>query len=772
MPEGMLRNWIEPPPVEVPADLQNAIGGRALVGQILTRRGLQALPAARAFLDPAAYSPTGPDFLPGMAAAVERIERAFRQGEKICVWGDFDVDGQTSTTLLVSALRALGGDVIYHIPVRARESHGVNWEYLEPILAGGVRLVVTCDTGISSNDALARAQQMGVDVVVTDHHDPPDELPPAWALVNPKLAEGEHALSGLPGVGVAYKLAEALFIRAGRAEEANSFLDLVALGIVADLAMQTADTRYLLQRGLDVLRTTQRCGLQTMFELAGLQAANLTEEHIGFVLGPRMNALGRLDDANPIVELLTTADPGRARILASHLEGLNARRRLLTDQVLRGALAQIEKDSSLLEQSALVLAHPEWPAGVIGIVASELAERYNRPTILLAAPPGQPARGSARSIEGVNITAGIASQKHLLLGYGGHPMAAGLSMEADNLPAFRRGLSRFVEKALGGAAPRPTLTIDGYLSLSDLSLELVADLERLAPFGPGNPPLVLAVPRLSILSSAAIGRDSDHLQITVRDEHDRTHRVIWWRGAGWPLPEGVFDLACVVRASNYRGQRDVQVEWVDARPVSAPEIDLRRTITVIDQRDQDHPLPVLQSILAETQAVVWAEGEARERLAGLGIPARDRTQLTPADTLILWTPPPGRAELQAGLDAAVPRSVVVFAVDAVEDNPEPFLRRLAGLARYAVEKLEGKVELARLAAAAGQRPSAVRLGLKWMQQRGMIQAAWDGEQITLTPGTRTASPEAEESLNQLRKLLAETAAYRQYFRTADKENLM
>ena len=315
--------------------------------------------------------------------------------------------------------------------------------------------MVTCDTGISSHEPLRLARTRGVDVIVTDHHDLPESLPEAYAIVNPKLLPGGHPLSGLPGVGVAYKLAELLYERAGHAGETEGFLDLVALGIVADLALQSADTRYLLQRGLPVLRQARRVGLQVMMEISGLQPAYLTEEHIGFVLGPRLNALGRLDDANPAVELLTTPETGRARVIATHLEGLNARRRLLTDQVLKGALAQIEKDRTLLEQAVLVLAHPDWPAGVIGIVASELAERYNRPTILLAAPPGQPARGSARSIDGVNITAAIAAQKDLLLGFGGHPMAAGLSLDPAHLTAFRRGISRYVERALGGAAPRP-----------------------------------------------------------------------------------------------------------------------------------------------------------------------------------------------------------------------------------------------------------------------------------------------------------------------------
>lgn len=773
---GLLRNWIDPEPVEVDPAFQAAIGGHPLVAQILARRGLQDLSAAQAFLDPDLYSPAPASALPGIPEACLRIEKAIDRQETICVWGDFDVDGQTSTTLLVSTLRDLGAKVVYHIPVRDRESHGVNIRYLQLVLDGGASLVVTCDTGITAHEALAYARSRGVDVIVTDHHTLPEQLPPAFALINPRLIPGENPLSGLPGVGVAYKLAEALYQQAGRGQDAANLLDLVSMGIVADVAEQTADTRYLLQRGLPILRQANRVGLQAMFELSGLQPAFLTEEHIGFVLGPRLNALGRLDDANPAVELLTTSDLGRARVLATHLEGLNARRRLLTGQVLKGAQAQIERDSSLLEQAVLVLSHPEWPAGVIGIVASELVERYNRPTILLSTPPGQAARGSARSIEGVNITAAIASQQNLLQGFGGHPMAAGLSLDPSNLAAFRRGISRYVEKILGGTPPQPTLPVDGYISLNDLSLDLVADLERLAPFGPGNPPLVLAIPRLTILSSSTIGRDGSHLQITVKDEHDHTRRVLWWGGADWPLPEGIFDLACVVRASNYRGQRDIQVEWVDARRLVGTEIELRRTLAVVDQRGLDHPLPVLRDIFAEVEAgegaVIWAEADARDRLAAEQITASDRSRLVPASTFILWTTPPGRNELEKALEIVQPRTVIIFGVDPAGDQPDLFLQRLAGLAKYAIDKLGGTVPLERLAGATGQRESAVRIGLQWLEQRGVLQVAWLPEGLVqILPGTSNPVP-AEEVFARLKLLLEETSAYRRYFRSAEKDNLL
>jgi single-stranded-DNA-specific exonuclease len=791
MPEGLLRDWVDPSPVTPSDALRAVLGGSLLAAQILARRGLTDPADTRAFIDPGAYTPAPADALPGLTAACEQIEQAIRAGDKILVWGDFDVDGQTSTTLLVSALRGLGASVAYHIPVRARESHGVNWENLEPLLAGGVRLVLTCDTGISSNEPLERAEGRGARVVISDHHDLPEHLPRVCAITNPKLRAEPHPQSGLPGVGVAYLLAEALYQRAGRAEQANAFLDLAALGIVADLAEQRDDTRHLLQRGLAALRQTSRTGLRIMFELAALNPAFLTEEHIGFVLGPRMNALGRLDDANPIVEFLTTSDEDRARLLANHLEGLNARRRLLTAQVLSGALAQIEKDPRLLEESALVLAHPEWPAGVIGIVASELSERFNRPTVLLSAPLGQPARGSARSVEGVNITEAIAAQHRLLLGFGGHPMAAGLSLEAENLTAFRRGLSKSVERALGGMQARPTLALDGETRLPDLSLEMVSSLERLAPFGPGNPTPALLVRRLTILNASSIGRDGEHLRITVQDEQGNDQKVVWWRGAGWPLPEGVFDLACLARTSNYRGQSEVQVQWIDARPVEVEGVTLRsRTVSVIDQRGQAHPLPVLQQMLAETPAVVWGEGATGVTGAtgvagatgvtsatgvasatGVGdLPLRDRGSLTPSETLIIWTTPPGWSELQAVLESVKPRTVVVFGVDPGESDLEGFLKRLAGLAKYAITQ-GGRVSPTRLAAATAQREAAVRLGLQWLEQRGLLHAAFLPEgDVFLTSGDGPLGS-GVELLKPLRALIEETAAYRRYFKTAEKENL-
>ncbi len=454
-----MKTWMEPPLESPPLPLQQLVGGHPLIAQVMARRGFHEPESARAFLDPGAYTPHSPFELPGMQPAVERLEQALRREETICVWGDFDVDGQTATTLLVSALRRFGGRVIYHIPLRLVESHGVNLEALRQVLQeegiSGSGVLLTCDTGISAHAALQYASERGLAVLVTDHHDLPPELPPALALVNPKFLPPGTRSPACPASAWLIKLVEALYIRAGRQQECAGFLDLVALGVVADLAVLSGETRYLLQRGLQVLRSTPRLGLQIMMELADLNPAGLSEEHIGYILAPRLNSLGRLADANPVVEFLTTSDETRARLLALEMESLNARRKLLTDQVFRAALSQVEQDPTLREAAALVLSHPAWPGGVIGIVASQLVERFGKPVILFSAPPGELARGSARSVEGVNITAAIAAQADLLAGFGGHPMAAGLAIAAERIPEFRRRLSRAILDAAGKSCATP-----------------------------------------------------------------------------------------------------------------------------------------------------------------------------------------------------------------------------------------------------------------------------------------------------------------------------
>jgi len=725
---------------------------------------------ARAFLDPRYYRPAPPTELPGIGRAAERLEEAIEGDARICVWGDFDVDGQTATTILVSTLQDLGASVCFHIPNREQEGHGVNLPVLKEMIAQGVDVLLTCDTGITAHGPAAYAQEEGVDVIITDHHDLPPELPEAHAVVDPKLLPRTHALRELPGVGVAYKLAELLYSRAGRSDEARRHLDLVALGIVADVATQTGDVRYLLQLGLEALRHTERRGLRVLMEVSELNPELLTEEHIGFELAPRLNALGRLADATPAVDFLTTDDVERARILAHELDGLNARRKMMCDQVAQAAETQIERDPSLLEQGALVLSHPSWPGGVIGIVAGRLAERYHRPTILIAAPPGDLARGSARSIPGCDISAAIAAHGDLLEGFGGHPMAAGLSIQPERIPAFRRAVSRTVRASCADAlTSQPVLEIDGYVPLSDLSLDFVEEIERLAPFGPGHPPLTLATRGLSLRSHTTVGRTDEHLKLLVEDEEGATQQVLWWRAEAADLPQGPFDLAYTVRASDYRGQRDVQVEWIDARPIEALDAEPRpesSLVDVVDYRDVSDPQAELDQLRDRTDVLVWSEGKH-------ALPGLHRDELSPSPGLAIWTAPPGGPELRAALARVSPRVVYLFAVDAGLGGPEGFVTHLARLAKGAITQGGGRVDLSGVAARTAHRQETVETGIAWLEAKGLVRVLEQRDDaVRLAPGDGSTTDDLSRIGERLRALLEETRAYRSYVARAEADALI
>jgi single-stranded-DNA-specific exonuclease len=517
------------------------------------------------------------------------------------------------------------------------------------------------------------------------------------------------------------------------------------------------------------MRESRRAGLQSILELAEINPANLNEEHIAFELAPRLNALGRLGDANLAVELLTTDDIGQARLLAVQLEILNNQRKLQTEQVYKGAMAQIERDPGLANTPAIVLANPAWPAGVVGIVASRLVECYQKPVVMIATPEGESGRGSARSVEGINITNALKANASLLTGFGGHRMAAGFSIELQRVDEFRRALNRTLEQE--GPSLEPRLQISAIITLPDLTLDFVADLERLAPFGAGNPPLILACLDLHLQSAVTVGREGEHLLATIEDGAGQTQQVIWWQSASWPRPEGMFDLAFKARTVTFRGQRAVQVEWVDYRPastaVSASQVVF--TPDVHNYRQEAHPLPVLTSLVNRGGILVWAEADAVTKLAAHGVPAYPRLELNPSESLAIWTPPPGPETLADVLEKVRPKQIYLFAINPETDQLESFLSQLAGLAKHVIRNEQGDVRLEKLAGALAQREVTIRKGLAWMAAKGFLtcQEIRPGE-LMLTTGGLVEQPAVRGLSQEIEELLAETRAYRTYYTRASK----
>ncbi|MBN1310742.1 MAG: single-stranded-DNA-specific exonuclease RecJ [Anaerolineae bacterium] len=754
--------WLLPSDVMVSQALRESIGGDPLVADILARRGLDEPGEVRAFLDPACYTPAPPSDIPDLDTVAHQLMEAIRQGKNILVWGDFDVDGQTSTALLVDALRDLGGKVSYHIPLRLVHSHGVHAEVLRDYIDQGIQLVLTCDTGVAAHEAAEMARDAGVTMLITDHHTLPETLPDAPAVVDPQRLPEGHPLRDLPGVGVGYKLIEKLYELAGRGGEEQRFLDLVALGIVADVATQRHDTRYLLQLGIEALRNPQRLGLQALMRSAKVDPSNLSAETIGFQVGPRLNALGRLDDARLAVELLITADEIHAQQISARLEQLNTRRKQIESQIFAAAQEQIARDPSLLDFDALVLDSPHWHGGVVGIVASRLAEQYQRPTVLLISPEGEPARGSARSVPGVDIVGAFAAAEHLLIRYGGHTGAAGLTLDADLIPQFRRQLSNIIRETRDPDVVEGR-AVDAVVSLGDLTMALTEELNRLAPFGEGNPPITLMIPRLKLAADAVFGVGGRHRRLTVEDEQGTNATVIWWRGSDHPLPVDGFDLLLVPHINDYRGTRSLQLEWVDSRPLPGAVVETGPRYQLTDLRRETDPAATLPPDVA-----VWAEAAVDDLPDALQEKVITRATAAPSRTLIIWTCPPGSQELAQMLDKTQARDIHVLARDANASVPGAFLERLAGLVKYAQHHYDGEISVLKLACATAQREVVVRRGFEWLAARGQVSIEWlDGDRARLTAGGSPDEAALEPLQDAIRALLAETAAYRAYFRQAN-----
>lgn len=753
--------WLDaPPPPHAPPP-----GYPPLLGRLLARRGLTTPAAAAAFLDPQAYTPTPPEALPGLPAALHRLRRALQDGEPICIWGDSDVDGQAATALLVQTLRALGAPVLYHLSSRSRP----NLPCLDEKLRQGVKLLLTCGIGLNQAAATAHTHQQGIDVLHLDHHAPPSTLPPPDLLVSPRLLPADHPLAWLSASGLAYKLAEALLSSTNTTLDPQALLDLAALGLIAEGTPLRDEARYLVQRGLAVLRTTPRRGLQILYELAEIEPGLLTEADVAFSLAARFNACGRLLDANLTVEFLLTEDAVRAGVLATQIENAYAQYQLLTNQVLQAAEGELQRQPELARAPLLFLAHPNWPSAVLNAVAARLAERYGKPALLLVTPPNAPARGSVRSVEGIDILQALKATADLLLEFGGNAMAAGLSLPQKNLPAFRRRLTRHLRQILPARPAEGTLEIEAYLSLADLTPSLAADLERLAPFGPGNPRPVFATRRLTLESSASLGRNHEHRKLTLADEHGQTRMALWWNGGRMPLPEDAFDLAYTLRLGQRSGQPQVYLEVIDLHPASAQTATRpTKRPEVTDLRQEPNPYRLLPTFQADPETLLWAEGEEKERTGG-----SDRTALRPARHLVVWTIPPAGDVWRLALEIVRPERVTLVCIHPLAETTEDFIARLSGLLKYALHRRSGQTSYAQLAAATAQRLETVRAGLAWLAAQGKITLRREEEgNLSLAPGNEISTlPSARRLWLEVQTLLAETAAYRAYFRRAPLEAL-
>lgn len=492
------------------------LGASPVMATLLAQRGLHDPATVTHFL--AADYRSGmhdPFAMRGMTEASNRIARAITTDEPMAVYGDFDTDGVTAVTLLMQAVTAMGGNMRPYIPHRVREGYGLNNDAIEQLAADGIRLLITVDCGISNVAEVARARALGLDVIVTDHHHPPVTLPEALAVVNPKQPGCAYPYKQLVGVGIAYKLVQALARQGMRLNglRKEDLLDVVALGTVTDMGPLDGENRVLVKHGLEAIKQTERPGLKALIDAAGLHREKVDSAAIGFMLGPRINAAGRLDDAVRAYNLLLAEDFATAQRLAQELNQANRQRQELTKQVQTAAQAHAEA-AGLHQQRIVVIDGTDYPAGVVGLVAGKLVEQWARPVLLIERGE-EVSRGSARSVRGFNIVEALTSCKDLFVRFGGHSMAAGFTIANELLPELNARLQTLAAEQLSDDLLVPTLEIDAEVKLEEVTWELYNELQQLEPFGQGNPQPVLMSRGITVKGAWATKNDGQHLKLRL-----------------------------------------------------------------------------------------------------------------------------------------------------------------------------------------------------------------------------------------------------------------
>jgi len=542
-----------------------------IVSQLLINRGIETLEQAQAFLNPESQVLPSPlEEFPDLALSVELLQEAIATQQKIAICGDYDADGMTSTALLLRSLRWLGAQVDYAIPSRMQEGYGINNRIIEEFHNEGVKLILTVDNGISAYEPIALARELSLKVIVTDHHDLPQQLPPADAILNPKLIPESSPYRSLAGVGVAYILAVSLAQQLSQIKGlVKPLLELFTLGTIADLAPLTGVNRRWIKRGLRQLPQSQLAGVQALIQVSGVNDSTKTlkPDDIGFRLGPRINAIGRIADPQIVIDLLTTDDMGLALERAMQCEQINAHRQQLCEQIEQEAIAVISQSQLDLQQErVLVIVQPNWHHGVIGIVASRLLERYGVPVFIGTYEDEHHIRGSARGIPEFHVFEALEFSKDLLGKFGGHKAAGGFSLPTANLEALRSRLSTFANQCLQPEHLKPLLKIDAQADLHQINHQLYKQLDALHPCGIENPDPVFWTPNVQVVDQQIVGKG--HIKLTLSQDSGtqlfKLKAIAWrWRDY-FPLPPRV-DIAYRLRENTWNGNTTIEMELVGVR---------------------------------------------------------------------------------------------------------------------------------------------------------------------------------------------------------------
>lgn len=760
-------------------EIIEAAEGSPLLAKLLVSRGIQTPEHIRAFLGMENYQPTSGWELPDIQPAVDRVVRAINSKEAVLIYGDFDVDGITGTSILFQTLRFLGANVSFYIPDRATEGHGLHSAALIRLTSSRqLKLVISTDTGITNFAEVSLLNGLGVETIITDHHALPENLPPALANVNPQrlLADHpEHPLGQMCGAGVAYKFCE-LILEAVLGPEkgaayAETLLDLAAIGTVVDMVPLHQENRYLVWRGLQVLNRKERLGIREILEQAGVAPETpITSETLGFTIGPRLNAVGRLDKADQAVELMTSKDPERVRIIAAHLEHLNRRRRELCDQTFLEADSHLQRQGGLADQRAIILASPDWNPGIIGIVASRLIEKYHVPVFMMVIDESKGvARCSARSIPGFHLHDELLALEEYFEHFGGHAGAGGFAIKLERMESFKRALYEIALRKVTDEQMRPVIEVDARLEWSQINPHLVELVNRMAPFGMANPSPKFVVENVSIAAQRGLGEGEKHLKLVLTSKADLRQTntpiegLIWNHGSRDRFDTRVAHSFVVVPELNtFNGNTKVQLIIEDylAAASSQKVSEVAAThpegqYTAVKTRPVLSAVPATARPSAEEEAPAgpqWIDHRSRESVetfvGQLMLPLQDkrrvviyhegrkpdipfldetllvnRLQVKPADELIFWDLPPALDQFQQVINWVQPQVIHLvggkYQAVPVFQSEQNYLKLLVQILRKEADPCE--LELESFAARLATSTDVVTHGLMLLEKIGLLE---------------------------------------------------
>ena len=763
---------------------------KSLIKRLLYTRGIKTDEEIYEFLHPLEMKLTHPNVFTDMQKSVERLSKAIDNGEKIIIYGDFDADGVTSTSLLYKTFKFLGADVNYFIPSRDKEGHGFNTKALVNIMTQvKPKVLISCDCGISDVDAVNFLNSFKIDVIITDHHETPEELPKSFAIINPKApnaldesltAKQILSLTSLAGVGVAFKVAQALLEKYNKLEFIIEILPFVAIGTVADVVPLIGENRYFVTKGLDLISTGKHYGITKLLESADYKGEKITSENIGFGIAPRINASGRLGTVDAAMKVLISDNKQEIEMAIQTLNEFNGVRQKLCDNIFAEADEMVKKEGN--KYSAIVLFNKDWHVGVIGIVASMLVEKYYKPTFLMTySEETKQYRCSARGIDGINLYEAISANSELLDGFGGHSLAAGLYFSKTSFEEVKSALCKTIKEMSQGKDLKPYLNIDLEVTPNDIDLDLVEQISQMEPFGANNPSPIFAMKNLKIMDKRLMGETQNHLRLICQAGSSEFTCVRWKQGDISLVKDDTLDIAFHPQKNEYNGNVNVQLVIDDIHSEYLCEEEEQPSQKLYDHRKKTDILPQVNDYVKNSKQNILIFAESKPVLdklktyKNLTEKCVNRDNIVSCDSLMFFDYPADRETFDKIFDKANPSSVHFMNYDLKDYDEKEFLKTVYGMLKYAFNNNNGNVELRRFASFLGKSYDVFHLLFQIMEECELIKIKEKNENyyvIDMTKNTDISQVLQSEKYEALLDLIDECEEFQKSLLEDDLYSLL